>query len=466
MIQRYVSYAREGIDGESGDFMGGFGRRAARPPEGSIEPPPAPLLYARCVVLWDDEYANILVSVDVLGIPKQLRTNLLRRIREVVAGLAPKVRLGRDSDFVLIATHTHNAPAVMDVQPPYIMWGLGADEVARVVAYTSKLEDNIFKAVESALNANKQPCTLEIGWGETAFAMNRSDLRPNAHVEKIVPVLVARSVTGEKKPLAVMFGYACHPLSGVGNWWDSEFPGRACELIELEFGVFALFLQGASGDHAPKNQNDDNGQTLAAVVGRVVEKDHRPIAGSIQSREISVPLPRSLPPKSELEHLYRQRLQSTDAARQRHGSVMLEIAKSGEYADSVPLTVIVWHFMLPDDSPPLKIVFTGGELVSEYARDLRAALKPSGTEAIVVAYANDMPGYIPTDAFLPPKTSDSVTYPAYEGGWDETDSAIAGGSQVGYGQFARYLKGGESRDREGIQKVLGDALLAAVRTPP
>lgn len=470
MRQRYVSYAKESIEGELGDFMGGFDRRQAVPVSDHPPGPPPTPLYARCVVLWDDEYANILVSADVLGIPKQLRTNLLKRIRQMVAGLRPRVELGRDSDFVLVATHTHKAPALMDVQPPDIIWGLNAAEVAQVAAYTTKLEQKIFNAVQRALDpAKRQACTLEIGWGETDFARNRTDERPVANIETAVPVLVVRSLSGGKKPLAVMFGYACHPLSDTAKWWDSEFPGRACALLEKGSCEFALFLQGASGDHAPKKQMDDNGQTLANVVGSVLTSSNRPIIGSIQSREVSVPLPRSLPPKSDLERLYDAREKADPGGltpRGRHASVMLRIAKSGDYADSVPLTVIAWHFMLPADAPPLRIVFAGGEMVSGYARDLRAALRPSGTEVIVVAYANDMPGYIPTDAFLPPDKGDSVTYPNYEGGWDHDEPALPGGAQIGYGQFARYLKGGESSTRDGIQKVLGDALLAAVLMPP
>jgi neutral ceramidase len=465
--QRYVSFNKVLIEGEYGDFMGGFDKRPAGPPPSPPPAVPPTPLHARCLVIWDDQYANIIVCADVLGISNAMRGRILTRVTTLIAALRPNVEFGGKGDFVLAATHTHKAPAVIDVQPPYIMWGLAGDDLAKVAAYSTRLEDRIMEAIQGALDhTRKKECTLEYGTGSTGVAKNRSDTRADAWKETAVPILIARSTTPEKTPIAVLFGYGCHPLSDVGKWWDSEYPGRACRLLEEEWREcqFALFLQGASGDQAPKEQDADNGTTLATVVRGVLSKTNRPINGSIQSSVTMVQLPVFLPDEEELKAAYTARCGSSDPPLKRHAEVMLRKIP-GSYREPVMLPVIVWHFMLPLDTPPLKIVFIGGELVSGYAKTLRTAIGENA-HLMIVAYANGMPGYVPTDDFLPPKTAASVTYPNYEGGWNDDTPRIAGTSQIGYGQFARYLTNGEVEGRDGLQKTLDRAILTAVTTLP
>jgi hypothetical protein len=63
-------------------------------------------------------------------------------------------------------------------------------------------------------------------------------------------VLVARSLAED--PLAVLFGYGCHPVSaGYQTLYDPDYPGEAVSWVEDLTGAFAQFLLGPAGDQDP-----------------------------------------------------------------------------------------------------------------------------------------------------------------------------------------------------------------------
>jgi hypothetical protein len=93
--------------------------------------------------------------------------------------------------------------------------------------------------------------------------------------------LVVARVTGEEGELrATLFNYACHPTTLA---WDNrllspDFVGAAREVLEGVFAVPALFLQGASGELAPRDDYvgeaavaDRNGRQLGFAAAAAIE---------------------------------------------------------------------------------------------------------------------------------------------------------------------------------------------------
>jgi hypothetical protein len=149
---------------------------------------------------------------------------------------------------------------------------------------TEQLGAAILEARESLA-----PAWVTYGAGRCALATNR-DLRdeeagryavgynPGAPADDTL--LVAR-VTGEGgEPRATLFNYACHPttLAWANRVLSPDFIGAAREVLESAYGVPALFLQGASGELAPRDDYvgdtavaDRNGRQLGYAAAAAVE---------------------------------------------------------------------------------------------------------------------------------------------------------------------------------------------------
>ncbi|MDL2425267.1 hypothetical protein M2C68_22185, partial [Pseudomonas sp. BAgro211] len=73
-------------------------------------------LWARAVVIRENGSPQMILSVDVLAIPRSMH----QRIRPRLLALASWAT----SDILLQATHTHNGPTLVDVLHPFTTYGM------------------------------------------------------------------------------------------------------------------------------------------------------------------------------------------------------------------------------------------------------------------------------------------------------------------------------------------------------
>ena len=159
--------------------------------------------------------------------------------------------------------------------------------------YLEHLTEQIGAAILEA-RAALEPAWVTWGTGRCALATNR-DLW-DAEAERFacgynpdVPAddtLVVAGVTDEDgEPFATLFNYACHPttLAWRNRVLSPDYIGAAREVLERAFGVPALFLQGASGDLAPRDDYlgetevaDRNGRQLGYAAAAALESLPRP----------------------------------------------------------------------------------------------------------------------------------------------------------------------------------------------
>lgn len=167
--------------------------------------------------------------------------------------------LGLDARGVMLAlTHTHSGPAICreDVDRP------GGH---LIMSYLEQVRDAVIHAVQRALNT-AQPATLTVAQGVCDLATNR-DL-PDPEWERYVcgyfpegpadtALLVGRVTADNGQPVATVVNYACHPttLGWENRLISPDFVGAMREVVETHTGgAPCLFLQGASGELAPREQ--------------------------------------------------------------------------------------------------------------------------------------------------------------------------------------------------------------------
>jgi neutral ceramidase len=265
-----------------GVMMWGYFDRLT-PARGTLDP-----LYARVLVLQAGDTKIALVDLD-LG--RAFGPASLEKIRDTA-------RQSAGISYVMVmATHTHAGPVVMDEYPD----GGPAWENAAI--------GKIGKAIDEAAR-NVVEAKLGTGYGKTYIGYNRRQVNadgtvtmiwenperhPTAPVDPTVSVLRVDTVDG--KPLAVLVNYACHPvIFGNDNLdYSADFPGVMTQTVEAAFSKsgstapLTFFLQGAPGDinvfdaGAPRDKapekRDWSGQHLGEEAARVALKVHTESSG-------------------------------------------------------------------------------------------------------------------------------------------------------------------------------------------
>jgi len=394
-------------------------------------------LHATAVVLWDDGSPNVIISMDVEGIPAAWHQALRPRLVALASWAS--------SDIVLIGTHTHNAPMAPDAPDPYILYN--ATDMTACNTHWAQLSDNIVALVTAALAAPRVTVTLDYQFATQNWSFNRAGL---SYTETDVPVLTARKPDG--LPAVIFFSYGTHPVTaGQQTLWDGDFPSAAVAVIEAAIpGCVAAFLPGPAGDQDPVYprswaERNRHGASLGQAVVQKASAAGRAVTGPLMTSLSSVTAPLMLPTTpaewATLRASYVARLTNPphgDAWAVRHAQRMIAAIDAGSgWATSITLPTQVWKL---SGSPTLRLGFVAGELTSGYGVLFRNRF--NGTNGLYIGgYANECVCYTVADTFFPPYDTNG----SYEGGWD-TDAPNAGGGSMGIygfmGHFRYYPQAG------------------------
>ena len=350
-------------------------------------------IWAKALIIEDSKGKRaVMISSDLLGFPKIMSDPIRDRIKA-------QYGLGRDQ-ILLNSSHTHSGPVIGDALTDVYL--LDNQQVASVINYSKKLEDQIVKLVGDAIK-NMEPVELYSQNGVTRFQVNRRNNSANLLTQLTelqgpndfaVPVLKAVTAKGDLK--AIAFGYACHPTVLSGYDWSGDYPGFAqIELEKNHPGTTALFFQSAGADQNPLPRNTvpiakQYGRELAAAVDRVLEEEMRKLPSNLITSysELDLPLASS-PTEAELTKI----INSAGAAYQkRWAQRFLTKIKAGEkLITSYPYPVQVWSI------GNLPLVSLGGELLVEYGIKIKQML---GEDTFVYGYSNDVMSYVPSSTVL------------------------------------------------------------------
>ena len=216
-------------------------------------------LEAQALVLESDGEAAVLITADLIGFGPELVDGVRSRIQAC---------LGIAGDRVLLAgSHTHSGPATIFLRD----WGM-PDE-----AYLRNLESQLVGLAAMAAH-NLQEASVRVGLGQVG---NISENRRagNTVIDPAVPTLRLDTAAGQ--PLAVLYSFACHPVSmhSYRNLLSPDYPGYARQVIKGVLGqeVTVLFTLGAAGDINPRGYvhggtTPERSRQIGAILGCEVAK--------------------------------------------------------------------------------------------------------------------------------------------------------------------------------------------------
>jgi len=349
-------------------------------------------LFAKAMVLEDrDGHRAVIVTSDLLGFPADVAEPICERLQK-------KIGLKREQ-ILLNSAHTHAGPLLSLSAPAKDDPNSG--EALRTVEYTHKLQDKVVEVVVQATE-HLEPAWLSWGGGVIDFVMNRREFtadgvilgnNPRGLADRSVPVLRVDSADG--KPLAVLFGCACHNTTlGPDNMQISgDYAGFAQAYVQEKYPkAQAMLMLGCAGDANPYPRGTmelarKHGTALGEEVCRVLETKLKPVGGplKIAFARVDLPLTTSLS-RDELEKLAANKrdIRSFCATK------MVALLDKGEKLPThytCPQTV--WQF-----GNDLTLVGLSGEVVVDYVPLLEKALGPN--KLWLAAYCNDVFGYLPS----------------------------------------------------------------------
>ena len=388
-------------------------------------------LWARALVIGQQRPA-VVVVLDNCGIPRNVTSRLAQRLS----------RHGIEKErLVVSATHTHNAPSLTGYAP--ILWAgrTTPQQDRNIASYTSYAIDTMEAAVVAALKA-RLPMKLEWAKGRVTFGGNRRVLnrgnwtgfgfQRNGPVDHSLPMLAARDSDGTVR--AIWANYACHCTTvGSRNRVGGDWAGFANDAMEKEFPkAVALTTIGCGADIGPQPSGnleiaERHGRAIADEVSDLLKGETKPLSTDlvVVSDQVRLPLEEPKP----LSH-WKEQSQRNDFHGQLAKSVLQKIEKNGSIPTHVDYPISFWSF--GDD---LAMIFLAGEVVVDYSVRLNRELDWS--RLWITAWANDMPGYIPSRRVL------------IEGGYEPDFS------QVYYGQPGRYKLEVENVLVTAIRKLVG-----------
>jgi hypothetical protein len=330
------------------------------------------------------------------------------------------------SAVVVALSHTHAGPSICadDADKP------GGHLIAPYLAHVRE----VCVRLAHEARANAQPGRIEWAYDRCGLAQNR-DLQDPAR-ERIVcgfnpgapaddTLLIGRASTRDGAPIATLVNYACHPvtLAWQNTLISPDFIGAARELIEQTTAAPMLFLQGASGELAPREHYtgdvaaaDRNGRVLGHAVLAALEnmlppgrdlaydgvvESGAPLAiwryeqssgnagtARLESHILEIDLPLK-PGRPTLAQTQTELASATDRYLRERLARRLRVLRAIGDGDTATARVWIWRI------GEAHIVAQANEAYSQFQTGLRAAF--SGQPICVLNIANG--GY----AYLPPR---------------------------------------------------------------
>ena len=398
-----IGLARRDITPPPGLPMDGYDARQA-PAQGVLDP-----LGARVLHVADGDLETCLVSLDVLGVSKEITTRLQHTI-EATTGVP------RDA-ILITATHTHAGPI-----------GIANPERDHA-AVDGFVDDLIAQVIDAAREAQHTARPCSIGYTEqatNAIASNRID--PDRPTDPLVRVL-RFSDQRDDTLHGLVLHYACHPtvLAEHNLAYSGDFAGRALHQLEDALEVPCLFLQRAAADVSTRftrrartvAEADRFATALADAARTALASPGRARRADLAITHRSVQLPRRSPPtRQALQALVRTTTEEleralshgggTDSAELDGGRVrrlqvrrasaqqLLRTSATHQVAEPVTTTLTAVHLA------GTIFVTIPGELFQATARTIDGY----GKDWLPITLANAYLGYYPT--------TESITNAEYE----------------------------------------------------
>jgi len=233
--------------------LGGYGERQNKPATSVHDP-----IMAKALVVKNKDHKYMIITLDILGLPSNVKPDLLKRI----AGKGWTAE-----NVMLLPSHSHGSLEMAAINSKNLLNNpnLGIFQPELLSFFIDKLEAVV-------KNADKNYQEVKIGTGcQILEGMNRNR-RKDPDVDK--EMIVTRVDLKNGKPLAVLVNWTAHPtfLGGKDMMTSAEWPGYLQTELQKMIGndVTVMYYNGAEGDQSAVLNHAGNGYEKIQVYGKQI----------------------------------------------------------------------------------------------------------------------------------------------------------------------------------------------------
>jgi hypothetical protein len=215
--------------------LGGYGARMSKPAIGEHD-----AVWAKALVLAQDERKFALVTADVLAFPPGFKEAIIERL--VTNGWSA-------NQVLLLASHSHASIDMMALHPRN-EFGIPQAGIFQKGLF-ERTADRLAKVIR---DADKDLVPI-LAASATIPVPERNRNRRHGGVVHDIDLTVTRIDTTEGRPLAVLVNWTAHPtfMDAQDMMFSGDWPGHLQRTIEALIGraVTVMFYNGAEGDQSP-----------------------------------------------------------------------------------------------------------------------------------------------------------------------------------------------------------------------
>ena len=237
--------------------LGGYGERENQPAEGIHDP-----IWAKALVIKDKKKKYAIVTLDILGLPPNVKTDLLKRISG---------RGWSEENVMLLPSHSHGSLEMAALNSKN---NLGIPQIGIFQPELLEFVLDKLEVLMKSADQNFQP--VEIGTQSKLLKNANHNRRGDSDVDRELTVTRIDNTNG--KPLAVLVNWTAHPtfIDGKDMLVSSEWPGYLQTDLQnlIGEGVTVMYYNGAEGDQSPVLQSTgmDNYEKIQVYGNKIAKQ--------------------------------------------------------------------------------------------------------------------------------------------------------------------------------------------------
>jgi hypothetical protein len=380
-------------------WLAGYGGKK-QPAQGKVSD-----LYTKALVLRDPQGNRaVIATCDIIGYFYEFTEAVTKEV-------ARRYDIPREA-ILLNASHTHCGPEIRAGKGAFT--GMPEEYQAKVGPYALWLQERMVETIGKALQDLKPAQITFSSVNPTPFAVCRRVPTDKGIVYRSTPssyytggprddtVPVLRVAAPDGKIRAVLFGYACHPITLSFDYYCADYPGYAQQYIqEAVPGAVAMFVQGCGGQLVPNARfqveyAQGHGRSLADAVKKALDGTQTPVTGPLRCGYQETTLEfQPLPERKVLEEIAQtgkspghEKISSL-ISKDKAAYLLQQLDRKQPIPMTVPCPVQAISF-----GKELLLIGIGGETLVDYAVALKGEYKDRFTW--VAGYCNYVFGYLPS----------------------------------------------------------------------
>ena len=248
--------------------LGGYGERMNKPAEGIHDS-----IYAKALALKNGDSKYLIITMDILGLPSNFKTDLLKRIEK---------KGWKAENVMLLPSHSHGSLEMAAINSKNVFG------VPQIGIFQHELLSFLLDKTEKLVTeADKNYREVKIGTGSAKF----DGLNRNRRGDKTIDneLTVTRVDLANGQPLAALVNWTAHPtfIGGDDMLVSAEWPGYLQTEMEKTIGqgVVVMYYNGAEGDQSPVYSGKGGTYEKIQGYGKIIAEKALSVYNSVQTKK-------------------------------------------------------------------------------------------------------------------------------------------------------------------------------------